>query len=187
MQRRTLILSHFLLCNIFLSGAEEQGVNCNDPSNKKLCFNLSTHTRVYCGACSAAGKTHPHINTLAHTHTSLQATQWTHTSVGRRAVEFRGTELHVIAKQTRVQCPLIEERCSVADLLQQQSVFPLPFLSHLSIVVQVNDWYFTETNRYTATDLLVMWLENPIFKAVHWRGSHIDFQTLACLWRIHLR
>lgn len=66
------------------------------PKNAKL----SSHTRVYCGARSAAGKTR----------TRLQFTQWTHTSVSLSCStpRYRVTRY----KQTRAHCPLIQGGCS---------------------------------------------------------------------------
>lgn len=65
--RRTLILFHLYFFNyaIYSSALQRSRaeLNCSDLSTRKLCTNLSAHTRVYCGACSAAEKIYTHINT----------------------------------------------------------------------------------------------------------------------------
>lgn len=98
------------------SAEEQRWTELEWPIHKNS--KLSSHTRVYCGVCGAAGKTH----------TSLQITQWTHTSVSLSCSTpwYRVTRY----KQTWVHCPLIQGEDAV-DLQQYQCVFPLPALSHI--------------------------------------------------------
>lgn len=139
----------FELCNICLSSAEEKRrTELQWPIHRKTAPTYHPTQGCTVEHVVQLGK---QVRTQTHTHTSLRITQWTHTSVGLRAVALLGTGLHVIAKQTWVQCPPAEEGCSAVSLQQQQCVFPRPFLSHHVIGVRVNDWYFTQAK--TVTDL----------------------------------
>lgn len=122
--RRTLILFHLYFFNyaIYSSAVQRNRdeLNCNDLSTKKPCTKLSAHTRVYCGACSAAKKIYTHVK---HTLKALNYPMSTHLSWSK-SCGIPWYRITCYCKTNPSSVSSDREGCSAIDLKQQQGVFP---------------------------------------------------------------
>lgn len=122
-------------------------LNWSDPSTRTPSYHPTRGCTVECAV--QLGK-HTQVSRLPNEHTSVSlscSTPW-----------------YRVTRYKQVHCPLIQGGRSGPATISMCFSTSRTFTHDTR--VHVNDWCFTQANQATVTDLIVVLLENPIFKAV---------------------